>query len=79
MIYTNRSAKRVFLIVEPWAEKYWIESGVMIEIVDISGMASRDDFIETESVEGGLIVYGWSGCVLSVLQNGVLLEPDFQA
>jgi len=68
----------MYLIVEPWTEKYWIESGVMIEIVDVSGMTSQDDFIETESVEGGLIVHGWSGCVLSVLQDGVALEPDFQ-
>jgi hypothetical protein len=30
--YANRSATRLLIILQPWAEQYWLEPGDQIEI-----------------------------------------------
>lgn len=72
----NGKATRMLLIIEPWAEEYWIEPGVSVDVVGRGG--SSEGGFEVEFVEAGMIVYGWEDSVVSVFHEGALLVPDFQ-
>ncbi|MCO7568786.1 hypothetical protein NJH78_02265 [Pseudomonas chlororaphis] len=73
VIYKNGAEKAVLLIVEPWAEEYLIESGQSVEVVDQGN--SFEGCVEVEYFDGGIIVYGWEGSILSVFKSGVELVP----
>lgn len=76
LTYTNRTRDRVLLILEPWAEQYWIEPGGRVDIKVSGGKQGYN--IELEETANGIVVYGWEGCVAAVFCNGTELTPDPQ-
>jgi hypothetical protein len=72
----NGTSKAMLLIIEPWAEEYWLESGVSVDIVGCGGAV--DGNFEVEYFDGGVIFYGWEGSVVSVFSNGVEVVPSRQ-
>lgn len=77
MICKNGTKKTILLIVEPWAEEYLLEPGQSVEVIGEGGGA--DGVFEVEYFDGGLIVYGWEGSVLSIFKNGVEVSPSLQS
>jgi hypothetical protein len=74
--YTNRTERRLLLILEPWAEWYWIEPGQQVDIEARGGVPGGH--FELEHTTDGLIVYGWEGTVVHVLRDGKELEQSSQ-
>jgi hypothetical protein len=74
--YGNGTATRLLIILEPWAEQYWIEPA---DRVDIKAHSSVPGQLEFEHTQAGLIIYGWEGSVVWVLRDGKELEPSPQA
>lgn len=72
----NGTKKTILLIVEPWAEEYLLEPGQSVDVIGKGGVA--EGVFEVEYFDGGLIVYGWEGSVLSVFNNGVEVFPNLQ-
>jgi len=60
----NGKDEKILLIVEPWAEEYWIEPKGRVDVVGAGGV--EDGFFEVEHLDMGMIVYGWEGSNLSV-------------
>lgn len=75
--FTNRSMNEVLLVLEPWAEEYRMQPNASVEIVATTG-AELDGYFEIEWNHRGMVVHGWGGCVLTVMSNGVELEPSPQ-
>ncbi len=72
----NGASERMLLIIEPWAEEYWIEPGMSVEVVGLGG--NIDGYFEAERFDQGMIIYGWEGCVVSVFKDGKVIEPSLQ-
>lgn len=72
----NGTTENKLLIVEPWAEEYWLEPGISVEVIGLGGRI--DGYFEIENFDQGMIVYGWEGCVVSVVKNGKVIEPNLQ-
>jgi hypothetical protein len=72
--YTNRTGHRLRIILEPWAEEYWIEPDDPIDIVARSGKSAGH--IEVEQTDEGLIIYGWEESVVSIFRAGKELGPS---
>jgi hypothetical protein len=72
--YTNRTRHRLRIILEPWAEEYWIEPNDPIDIVARNG--NSRGHLEIEQIDAGLIIYGWEGLVVSIIRNGKGLAPS---
>lgn len=64
----NGTSEAMLLIVEPWAEEYWLEPGMSVDVVGQGGAA--DGSFEVEYFDKGIIFYGWAGSVVSVFING---------
>jgi hypothetical protein len=73
--YVNGAATRLLMILEPWAEQYWIEPRDRVDITAHSGVAGH---LEFEHTEAALIVYGWEGSVVRVFRDGKELCPSPQ-
>jgi hypothetical protein len=75
--YANRCQSRVLIILEPWAERYWIQPGQQVDIhaVQERNVVRPGDWELVQTAEG-LIVYGWAGSVLSIFCGGSELAPD---
>ena len=61
--YTNRTQGKLLIILEPWAEEYWIEPDQPVDIEVYNG--SPGGHLEIEHTPEGLIVYGWEGTLVS--------------
>jgi hypothetical protein len=72
--YTNRTPGRLLLILEPWAEEYWIDPGQQVNIEVRNGTPGH--YLELEHTSEGLTVYGWEGTVVSILRDGKELAPN---
>jgi hypothetical protein len=59
----NNSKTDLELHLEPWGEQYSMPIGATFK-VEADG--PEDDVLEIEYVEGRIIVYGWSGSVVTV-------------
>lgn len=73
---TNGTSRLMLLIIEPWAEQYWLTPGMSVDVVAVGGVGKGA--FEVEYVDEGMIVYAWEGSVVSVLIDGVEAEPDSQ-
>jgi hypothetical protein len=73
----NGTSEVMLLIIEPWAEEYWLEPGVSVDVVGQGGVA--DGSFEVEYFDKGLIFYGWEGSVVSVFINGQEAVPSPQS
>jgi hypothetical protein len=73
--YRNRTGGRLLIVLEAWAEQYWIEAGAQVEIHARSGVPGH---LELEHTDGGLIIYGWQGSVVSIIRDGKELVPSPQ-
>ena len=62
----------MLLIVEPWAVEHWIEPGMSVVVIGQGGLT--EGYFEIEHFNQGMIIYGWEGSIVSILQNGVV--PD---
>ena len=48
-----------------------------MEVIGEGGVA--EGVFEVEYFDGGLIIYGWEGSVLSIFKNGVEVFPNLQS
>ena len=69
----NTSKQKILLILEPWAEEYWIEPSIGVEVIAEGGQGC---FEIQYSENGALLVHAWSGSVASVFLNGKELSPQ---
>ncbi len=76
MICMNGASEKMLLIIEPWAEEYWIEPGMSVEVIGCGGAVGG--YFEVERLDQGMIIYGWEGSVVSVIKDGNVIEPDLQ-
>jgi len=74
--YTNAQNKKVLLLIEPWAEHYWIEPGMTVDVVGEGREA--DAKFELQHTSEELIVYGWTDSVVIVMHEGSQLDPSPQ-
>ena len=74
LTYTNRTQSRLRIILEPWAEEYWLDPG---EHVDIEGRSESPGSLvqEIEHASEGPIIYGSEGSVVLILGDGNELPP----
>ncbi len=70
---TNGSGARMRLVLEVWQEEYWLEPAESLEVIGCGG--AEGGCFEVERFDGGVMVYGWQGCVMMVLRNGKLEQP----
>ena len=75
--YTNGTQGRLLIVLEPWAEQYWVQPGEQVDIEARNGVPGHH--LELEHTAEGLIVYGWEGCVVSILRDGKELGPSPQS
>ena len=74
--YANRTDHRLILILEPWAEEFWVESGEQVDIEARGGVpGGRFELVHRTD---GLTVYGWEGALVYVLRDGKELAPSPQ-
>jgi len=63
---TNSHASEVRLTLEPWADEHMLPPDSTVEVAFNGPMDGR---IEVEMKPGEIIVYGWEGAVMSVLDS----------
>jgi hypothetical protein len=66
--YTNRTQSRLLIILEPWAEEYWIDPGQQIEVEVRNGTPGHQ--LELEQTSEGSTIHGWEGTVICILRDG---------
>jgi len=64
---SNIYSEPIILCLEPWADEILIPSKVSFEIV---AEGPKGDHLEVTFEERRVSVYGWSGSILSVFQDG---------
>jgi hypothetical protein len=74
--YTNSTDHALLVIVEPWANQYRIRPMQQVVVVIDSG--DVDDCLEIEHTPGGLILYGWTGSMITLTENGAELACEPQ-
>ncbi|MGE0543341.1 MAG: hypothetical protein AB7R89_24540 [Dehalococcoidia bacterium] len=71
---SNEDASPLVLFLEPWAESFVISPHSAIEVV---AYGSGDGHLVIDEADNQLIVWGWTGSTVHVLQNGHELAPVF--
>lgn len=61
--------------LEPWADQYVVGPGRSVELV-VEG--NLEGCLEFEHLSDGLVVYGYTGCLVSVWSDGSEVEPSDQ-
>lgn len=74
--YINGSNVELLVVVEPWAEQFLIRPGQRVEIL-VRGEGTAGT-VELEQLPTGLIIYGYEGCIISLLSDGEELVPSAQ-
>lgn len=69
---TNEDTAPLVLVLEPWAESYLVPPRTAVEIV---AFAPDEGRLVVESAGHGLVVWGWTGSSVHVIQNDQELEP----
>ena len=70
---TNESDTRLKIIVEPWAEEYYIEPNTKVLITPIGKVSTE---IEIEYHSDRIIIHGWFDSY-SITSDGEPLKCDF--
>ena len=73
--YTNAQERSMLLIVEPWAEHYWIKPKMKVEIVGVGGESGGFELVQSAEE---LIVYGWIDSIVTVMHEGIEIAPSAQ-
>lgn len=68
---SNKSDEPLFLIIEPWADRYVIEPGVN---VDIEAEEMTSEILEIQYLSSTELAL-WTHGFTRVLKNGELLQP----
>ena len=71
---SNDDTVPLMLFLEPWAEPFVIPPHSSVEVV---AFAPGDGHLEVDERDNRLIVWGWTGSSVHVLQNGQELDPVF--
>lgn len=66
----NSRANESMLYLEPWGEHYSMAPGTVIQVV-VKG--PEGDSLEIEYGDDYITLYGWTGSIASVFQDGVEL------
>jgi hypothetical protein len=66
----NSRSEDLSIYIEPWGDELLIAADAICEI---ASDGPSDGFLEVESAEDRLTVYGWPGSTLSVYQDGQLV------
>lgn len=74
--YKNAQDKQVLIILEPWAEQYWVKPGMTVEIIGTGGEGPAK--FEVQQTNEGLIVFGWVDSVVVIMHDGHELSPADQ-
>jgi hypothetical protein len=74
--YENKTDKKLLLIVEPWAEQYWLPPGEKVDIVGQGGESGSD--FQLNQSDGEIIVFGWIDSIVKVMRNGQEMVPSEQ-
>lgn len=74
--YTNSTETALRLSVEPWADQYIVQSGMQVDVV-VRG-DTTNGCLEIEQHPGGLTIYGYEGCIISLSSDGKSLVPAMQ-
>ena len=74
--FVNGSGEEVLVIVEPWAEQFRIEPGQEVDIIVKGGVPGQ--CLTLEYMPKCLIIYGWDGCVISIVSDGNCLGQSAQ-
>jgi hypothetical protein len=72
----SRQKQPVVLHLEPWGEEIQMRAGSWL---DIAAEGPNDGCIEIEFESENIFVYGWSGSILSVYQNGEVCDCSLPA
>ena len=72
---TNPGPNAVSLVLEPWGEIYEMVPGVKYEIV---GEGPDDDTLHVEHYPDHVIVWAWSGSVVSLFRDGEQISPKMR-
>ena|SRR5690348_10853232 len=59
--------RAVEFILEPWAEQYTMAPGTSFDVV---AEGPPGDYVQIEWSETRIVVYGWTGSVISVYEKG---------
>ena len=70
---SNSSKQKILLILEPWAEEYWIEPNIGVEVI---GEGGQGCFEIQYSEKGTLLIHAWSGSVARIFLDGKELSPQ---
>jgi hypothetical protein len=62
----NTSGHRIQIRLEPWAERYWVQAGVDLEII----LEGPPGLFEFDYGFDEIVVYAWPGAVMKVLSKG---------
>jgi len=76
--YTNETNEPVRLLLEPWAEQYVIQHGQKVDVLVTITEEASDGVIEFVQESDMLIIYAYTGTVISLSTNGKELPPDTQ-
>ncbi|MGH2587011.1 MAG: hypothetical protein ACRDJE_19020 [Dehalococcoidia bacterium] len=68
----NSAAAPLCLTLEPWAEQYIVPSGTA---VDVTAHGPSGGKLEISVEDDGIIVYGWTGSTVDVVQDGDAVTP----
>ncbi len=68
----NPTTRPLTLFLEPWAETFILEPDSGFDLVGEGPVEGR---FEVSVRENGLTVYGWTGSVIEVFQDGATVEP----
>ena len=67
----NEHQDAIKLVIEPWAEEIAMPPGSVYEVVF---QGPKADCIEISSDDARLVVWGWSGSIFAVFEDGELLR-----
>jgi hypothetical protein len=62
--YRNSLPSPVLVVLEPWAEEYWLAPKAAMEVVGEGGAAGG--CFEIEQRDDQLVIYAWPGSVATV-------------
>lgn len=76
IIYKNASGNKQLLIIEPWSEYYWVESGGYVDIIGSGGEPGSS--FEMQHGNDEVIFYAWVDSIITVMRDGVEISPNDQ-
>ncbi|HTG14336.1 MAG TPA: hypothetical protein VK747_03615 [Blastocatellia bacterium] len=68
-VKNTRTSQLVFCL-EPWGEQHTMDPGVVFHV---TARGPDEDFLEIECGDSHITLFGWTGSVVAVFQDGVEL------